>query len=264
MSQRDLAAIVGVGNASMSRIESGQTRPSSADLARIITAVGNGDRLEELARAAVTAELGITPGIMQQPVNVRQALVRADEELAGTIRVFQADVVPGLLQTSHYARRLLRLSRAGDKLEEAVQERLRRQEILGSGREFEFVITENALRWNPAPGPGDVPMPHLLRQQIRHIASAGTQPNITLRVIPSSAPMLLVPPGSFLMHENRAGGRPDKVIVELPSERLELEAGDDVAAFRNELELLRPSGLTGEGAARYLGHIAETLGKGHE
>lgn len=266
LNQRQLADAADIGKSTMSRIETGEQRADDDELGRIMDALSAGaelrNRLRDLARDALRTGLNLPVSVIHRPADERQQIVLADEANAGLIRVYQANLVPGLLQTSNYARRVLRLTGAGDRLGPAVSFRLQRQEILSDpAHEFHFVITEGALRWHPAPGPGDTSMPHLLRQQVDQIASVATLPNVHLTVILADAPMLLVPPASFLLHERRAGGMGDKAIVEIPSDRLIIEKPDDVALYQEALEMLARSGVSGPVAIRALHQIAASLGR---
>jgi hypothetical protein len=74
------------------------------------------------------------------------------EEKTKLFRVFEASVVPGLLQTAEYARarfvEAARLFGRADDIDEAVRARLRRQEVLyRPDKRLHFVVTEAALRF---------------------------------------------------------------------------------------------------------------------
>ncbi len=70
---------------------------------------------------------------------------------ARLIRNFQPTVIPGLLQTAEYTRSVLALGKTTDRAA-ALAARLERQQVLHEpGRRFEFVISEQVLRWAPGP-----------------------------------------------------------------------------------------------------------------
>ncbi|MBV9315554.1 MAG: hypothetical protein JO100_17895 [Pseudonocardia sp.] len=75
------------------------------------------------------------------------------ERTAQSIAVYQCEVIPGLLQTDDYCRELLLSIGAvtPDDFAESVRARHERQEaIRAAGVQFEAVITETALAWQPA------------------------------------------------------------------------------------------------------------------
>ncbi|NJQ14456.1 helix-turn-helix domain-containing protein [Streptomyces bohaiensis] len=102
------------------------------------------------------------------------------EREATAIRVFQGQVVPGLLQTEEYARALLS-SRRPDSLDDLVTSRLSRQEVLeGSDRPRAwFVLDEQVLRRR-------VGNAQLMRGQLERLLSAGSEPRTVVQVIPES------------------------------------------------------------------------------
>ncbi|MFS8099603.1 DUF5753 domain-containing protein [Lentzea alba] len=96
-------------------------------------------------------------------------------------RMFEPDVVPGLLQIPEYARACLnhdgRLDDAPDDLDDAIQARMRRQEILhDETKRFHFVITEATLRHRYCSTSG-------MLAQLDRLLSSLSLPNAQLGVI---------------------------------------------------------------------------------
>jgi hypothetical protein len=121
------------------------------------------------------------------------------EERASAIRLYDAILVPGLLQTREYAEAAIR---AGDvaESEEAIQQgvdfRMRRQQVLESHEpaEVSTLIDESVLR--RANGSSAI-----LAGQLRHLAELAQRPNIAIRVIPQDAPVLASLSGTFTIFE---------------------------------------------------------------
>src|SRR5262249_13413296 len=92
------------------------------------------------------------------------------EATAATLLNFQPVIVPGLLQTAEYARRIVLSGYPTGRpdIGAAVASRMERQAILyDEGRRLEFVIAEAALRWRVGPAP-------VMRAQLDRIASLAT------------------------------------------------------------------------------------------
>jgi transcriptional regulator with XRE-family HTH domain len=260
----DLGRRLDISQPTVQRSETGKVtvRPERAvEWARICGAdAAEIDLVRALADDAL-AEAGGLP-LMMQPLDDIQAQIAAEEQASGTERNFQCLIVPGLLQTAAYARRILRLAGGHDEaeLEAALALRLRRQQILGDPeREIEFVMTEGALRTVPAADGSGRPAPALLGAQVRHIASLGTLANVSITVIPQAHPMLMMPRVPFVLMERRAGGQPDQVLVELPHDHLILTDPVAVSTYRKHLDLFRESGLSGDDAVAFLQDLATSL-----
>jgi hypothetical protein len=174
------------------------------------------------------------------------------ESAAVTVRNFQAGIIPGLLQTAEYARRILEMANINNDADvaAAVAARIDRQQVLyDKSRHFEFVITEAALRWHPGP-------PELLTAQLDHIASVGTLDTIELGVIPVDAAMHTITRCSFIVYEDRNDGEPPVVAVEVPHALLYASDPDDVELYRDQLALFRQSAIYGPDALAFIRSIA--------
>jgi hypothetical protein len=135
----------------------------------------------------------------------RESFRRHQEELqrlerqATMIRLFQPNVVPGLLQTAEYARHVLQAGGYGsDNLPDAVAARVERQAALyDESKAFRFVITEGALRWRLCPVPA-----HLA--QLDRVSSLSTLTNVRIGIVPWSAYVPNRPSNMFMVLDNVA------------------------------------------------------------
>ncbi|MFI2737536.1 helix-turn-helix domain-containing protein [Streptomyces sp. NPDC018711] len=106
------------------------------------------------------------------------------EPLAVTLYTFENRLVPGLLQTSAYARTLFEEqipAMGDDKIESNLIRRMERTRILTERPEtiFSFIIEEHVLR-------RQVAGPEVMREQIDHILALGERRNIDIQVMPQS------------------------------------------------------------------------------
>lgn len=135
----------------------------------------------------------------------RRSFRRHQEELqrlerqATTIRLFQPNVVPGLLQTAEYARHVLQAGSYGsDNLADAVAARVERQAALyDQSKQFAFVITEGALRWRLCPVPA-----HLA--QLDRVSSLSTLMNVRVGIVSWSAYVPNRPANMFMALDDEA------------------------------------------------------------
>jgi hypothetical protein len=98
------------------------------------------------------------------------------------IQTFQPVVIPGLLQTAEYARRVMSMGYSGRADKQAVAARLERQSVLyDESKRFDFLITEGAMRWRP-PGMD-------MRPQLDRLASVASLDTVSVSVVPFEAPL---------------------------------------------------------------------------
>lgn len=170
---------------------------------------------------------------------------------ATSIRSFQSQVIPGLLQTEEYARAMLTAVRS-DNLEDLIAARMSRQEIFE--RELPprawFVVEEQALRRN-------IGGPEVMRGQLERLLMAGTVPRIVIQVIPdrvAAHPGLAGPFAIFTVPD-----APDMLYVDGFSQgRMGLDTAE-VADAAHAYDLLRAVSLSPEESAEVIGGYLEGL-----
>lgn len=173
------------------------------------------------------------------------------EAEAGRIVVVQAFVVPGLLQTAAYARGVLELFLdAGDDVDSVVDERMIRQAVLDdTGRQFEFLIGEPALR---RPMTGE---PNAMRRQRDRILDAMLRDHIRVGILPGDEPYGALAMCDIGLFDQMPDGQPPVVMVELPHAEVQLTAPDDTRPYVELVDLLWEHALTGDAAAALIADI---------
>ncbi|MFD8723388.1 Scr1 family TA system antitoxin-like transcriptional regulator [Streptomyces sp. NPDC059629] len=107
---------------------------------------------------------------------------------AVALREYQAQVVPGLLQTEDYARALFSRVTGSDETEALVRARLSRQRrFLADGGPFYAVVLDESCLRNVVGGGA------VMRDQCAHLLGVGRLPNIHLQVAPADRPGLARP-----------------------------------------------------------------------
>jgi transcriptional regulator with XRE-family HTH domain len=188
LSGQDLAKILNCARSSVSRLENGEAKLDEKQAADLDTTWGTGGHFSTMLWYA---RLGHDPNWFKQHVDI--------ESQATVIKVYEALVIPGLLQLPAYARELIAEGGVSN-VDELVEIRMARQAILS--REppplLWVILTESVLDW-PVGGP------ELMREQLAHLLEASERPNIGIRVIPRSAGVHFGLNGSFKVMTGAAG-----------------------------------------------------------
>jgi transcriptional regulator with XRE-family HTH domain len=104
------------------------------------------------------------------------------EAEASVMRTYEAESVPGLMQTEAYARAMFLLTAGDADIDRKVAARIQRQEIL---RQEEPVVLSAVL--NEAVLMRPVGGPHVMSEQLEQLADLAKLPNVTIQVLPMAA-----------------------------------------------------------------------------
>lgn len=243
---QQLADRAGLSQSTVSRIELGQAMPSLADIEDWARVTGASPELfaelRALAEAAAVETISWSKAT-RRGLPALQQDVRDLESTSATILNFQPTIVPGLLQTADYARRLVASGYPGGRpdIAAAVTARLDRQSILyDDARRLEFVIAEAALRWRLGP-------PQVMAAQLDRIASVGTLPNVTVGIIPQAAEVAAWHIHGFAILDDRSDGSPI-VRVETLTTGLSITDPEAVERYRQAFRHLRAAAVFGDEA----------------
>ncbi|HEX4703760.1 MAG TPA: DUF5753 domain-containing protein, partial [Pseudonocardiaceae bacterium] len=184
-----------------------------------------------------------------------QDYVQERETQTNGMRVFQPSVVPGLLQTAEYARRVFALFQVPyteADVAAAVAARLHRQLALYEvDRRFDFLVTEAALRWRPGPQ-------RLLLAQLDRIHSISTLDNVMIGVIPSNQEATTFTSHGFVIYDgDRDADR--SVSVEIVHATVEVLAASDVDMYRERWDQLGRMALHGDEARQFLATLSAEI-----
>nr|WP_218911939.1 helix-turn-helix transcriptional regulator [Streptosporangium sandarakinum] len=175
------------------------------------------------------------------------------EEATSVIRTYEVQFVPGLLQTSDYARTVIRLGYPDApeaEIERRVHMRMQRQERFTrkDGPRLWAVIDEAALR-RPIGGK------ETMREQIQHLLEVAALPNITLQVMPFRFGMHAAEGGAFSILRFPESDLSDVVYVEQLWGALYLDKREDVDPYLTAMEQLCVESTTPGGTAEILGDL---------
>ncbi|MFK4021560.1 helix-turn-helix domain-containing protein [Streptomyces albogriseolus] len=246
LSQDQAARSVGFSGAKLSRIESGKGRrpPAETDVRALLELYGTDDYeasvlLKLLQRAGEPGwwqryDKRLMPEWFDRLVGLQEA--------AATIRTFEIQYVPGLLQTADYTRAVVERglpNAPASEVQRRVELRTRRAQLLlrEDAPQLWAVIDESVLLRVL----GDRAV---MRDQLDHLAKMAARPNVTLQIVPlnvsnASAPAI---PVTYL----RFGGLdlPDVVYLEHIRSANFLEDRDETEEYRIVLDRLADEALT--------------------
>lgn len=251
----DAARVLECDRSKISRIETGQRGIRPKELRELLAEYGAPDR-EQTALVAIASRGGqrgwwrpyadVLPGAYLDYVIMESA--------ASEIMIYEAQVIPDLLQTDDYARAIAAVEPgyATDQQREDVvaAKAVRRQVVLASGRRLSVILGEGAL--HQAVGGAEV-----MAGQISHLVRLIDDfPGLIVQVLPFSAGAHAAA-GSASLAILRFPDAPSLGVVYLEalSGGVYLESQEDVARYIRAFALLRAAALSAADSMRLLsGH----------
>lgn len=242
ISGRRMAEHLGKRQATVSRIEQGQTLPTRDQVLTWLTECDADNAVRVHVLELLDAAHGAAPTWSRRLAGRShlQGEVAERERGSAVVRNFQPTIVPGLLQTAEYARQVTPLvDRLGIiDVDEHVAARLDRQaDLHKDDRRYEFLLGERTLRW--APGEG------VMAAQLDRLASVATLAAVEIAVLPES--VATVPWHNFVLHQP-ADDSPVYVTAELMHGPIVVRDPGDVAVYVELWEQLWSAALTGDAA----------------
>ncbi|CAM5414550.1 helix-turn-helix domain-containing protein [Streptomyces hirsutus] len=231
----------------ISRIENGRVTVRIPDLTAMLLAYGAADaelrdRLSLLARKANRRR---RQGWWNQYGSVLADTYRdyiALEAMAGTIRTFQAQLVPGLLQTPEYIRAVTVAShqwQTADEIEQFVQVRLARQERLVSDSPLQlWAVLSEAVLLQQVGGP------KVMSAQLEQLLIASERPNVTIQVLPFSRGAHASMFGPYVVLGFPEEAALDVVLADNPTGSMWLEREAEVGRYQELFDAARTSALS--------------------
>ena len=183
----EVASQLGVAPSTLSRIETGKAPTRTAYLSAMLDLYS----VDDLGQRQILVDMareGHRKGwwaawedVLPTGFDVYVGL----EAEAASLRVYEAQVVHGLLQTEEYARAVMttvRRRQTPAEIDRLVKLRMKRQEALAKPDPLELWIILDEAVIRRAMGP-----PDLMRRQLDHLVEASQWPNVTLQVLEFSS-----------------------------------------------------------------------------
>jgi transcriptional regulator with XRE-family HTH domain len=234
----DAGSVIRASGSKMSRLETGRVSFKDRDIADLLTFYEVTDEqqraaLRELARTASGHGWwhdysDVLPSWFEAYIGL--------EEAATSIRTYEIQFVPGLLQTEDYARAVTLLGHQEAPAAEIGQRvglRMARQGLLTKPQPMHlWAVLDEAVLRRPAGRPG------VMRRQLQHLLQVAERPNVTIQVIPFAAGVHAAAGGPFSIMRFAERDLPDVVYLEQLTSALYLDKREGVDHYMAVMDRL--------------------------
>lgn len=243
-------------HAKISRLELGRSSFKERDIRDLLTLYGVVDPDERASFLDLASQANapgwwhryndLLPNWFETYIGLEQAAV--------SIRTYEAQFVPGLLQTAEYAQAVVGLGHSDADVNRRVEMRMKRQGILSRSQPSTLwaVIDESALR-RPVGGVA------VLRGQIAQLIEISRRPNVTLQVLPYSVGGHAAAGGPFSILRFAESELPDIVYAEQLTSAIYLDKRQDLELYMSVMDSLSVQAADPDRSVRLLKSIAAEL-----
>ena len=224
-------------HAKIGQMERGQVRFKERDVSDLLMLYGVTDPPERAALLNLVREVN-TPGwwhTYSEGLPIWHEPYAGLEAAASVLRLYEVQVVPGLLQTEEYAHALIRQGSAADEKEirRWAELRVSRQEVLFGPNPPQLwaVVDEGALR-RPVGGR------EVVRDQLQYLIEIAALPNVTLQILPFAAGPHSAMRGPFTILRFADPDLDDVVYLEQLTSALYLDKPSEVDIYSEAVEQL--------------------------
>ncbi|TCP43850.1 helix-turn-helix protein [Tamaricihabitans halophyticus] len=253
MTGRQLAESLHWQASKVSRLENGKQTPSDADITAWTRTTGSEQEKPDLLATLHTLEVQHAEWQRQLRTGLKSHQSQVAETNAKTrmFRVFECTYVPGLLQTSEYARsrfeQSVKIFKVQNDVHEAVKSRMQRQDILyRPEKRFHFVLTEAVLRYRLC-------SPEVMLGQLDRLLAMTSLPNVKLGIIPFETTYVVAPSHGFWLLDT------DRVMVETFSAELNLAQPQETKLYGEVFDVLATAASYHREARSILNRAIEDL-----
>jgi transcriptional regulator with XRE-family HTH domain len=231
---------LGCSPSKVSRIETGHTSATPRDVKDMLDVYGvRGGASDELVQIAREAR---QKGWWHPFSTVLVGAYVGLEAAARSIRAYEQQVIPGLLQSEEYAVAMIQAARMGDtplEIDRRVHVRMARQSLLIQDDPIDlWVVLDEAVLSRPVGGD------EVMREQLRRLVQAAKLPNVTLQVLPFAAGAHAGMDGTFSILDFPEAEDPGVVYAENATGGLFLEKDDELAKYTSIFDAIRATALT--------------------
>lgn len=253
MSGRQLAESLSWPPSKVSKLENGRQTPTDDDIRSWARATDSEGETEALLASLHTLEVQHAEWQRQLKTGLKPHQQEIAELDAKTrlFRAFESTFIPGLLQTSEYARsrfaQSITVFKVRNDINEAVAARVQRQGILyRPDKRFHFVLTEAALRYRLCP-------PEVMLGQLDRLVSLSAMPNVKLGIIGFETAYVVAPAHGFWLLDN------NRVMVETFSAELNLAQPQEISLYSGIFDSLAAVASYGRAARTIINRVIDEL-----
>jgi transcriptional regulator with XRE-family HTH domain len=254
ISAQEAAQAIRGSESKISRIELGRNAVREVDIADLLSLYGVTDIAEREQLLSLASQANL-PGWWHRYQDVLPTWFQAYvglEESAESIRSYDTQFVPGLLQTEDYAAAVLaRGEVAPHEVDRLVYLRKERQRRFISGSLRLWAIVDEAALRRP------VGSPDQMRAQLRYLYEVCDQPGFTLQVTPFST--AYAPQGSFSILSFAARDLPDVVYIEQLTSAMYLDKRSDVDRYTEAMDRLSAASASPDGSRQMIRALLDDM-----
>ncbi|MGC4808397.1 helix-turn-helix domain-containing protein [Micromonospora sp. DT233] len=237
----------------ISRIETGHTTASPRDVRDMLLIYGlSAAESEELVQIAREAR---QKGWWHPYSKVLAGSYVGLESAANSMRTYEQQVVPGLLETEAYASAMIRAARPDiepDQVTQRVRVRINRQSLLTQEDPVDlWVVLDEAVLHRPVGGDA------VMRGQLRRLVEVAELPNVTLQILPFAVGAHAGMDGTFTILSFPEAGDPDVVYAENATGGLFLEKSDELQKYNFIFDHIRAAATRPEDSIAQIAELAE-------
>jgi transcriptional regulator with XRE-family HTH domain len=251
----EVATELGWSESKLSRIETAAIGIRDPDLERLLDlySVAGKDRARLVSLAGQARQRAwweVYGDALPHPYETYIGL----ESEAVSISTYEAQVVPGLLQTAEYASAVTQADGVfhdHEVIEQRVAVRMARQAVLAREHppQLRAILDEAVLR-RPIGGPD------IQRRQLLRLVEASEQPMITIQVLPFSVGAHRALAGSFIVLEFASDAGQALVYSEGMTGGVFRSKSNELDSYLTSFESLRAQALSPEGSAEFITSVA--------
>ena len=248
-----VAERLGCSTSKVSRIETGHTTASPGDVQSILDIYGVAPAVAaELVQIAREAR---QKGWWHPYSTVLTGAYVGLETAARSIRAYEQQLIPGLLQTEEYAIALIRGARLDDtdrEIGQRVRVRMTRQALLIQDDPIDLrVVLDEAVLSRPVGGDA------VMRDQIKQLITIARRPNVTIQILPFAAGGHAGMDGSFAILEFEEEGDADVVFIDNATGGLFLEKAEELRKYISIFDTVRATALPPEASFEMIETLVE-------
>jgi transcriptional regulator with XRE-family HTH domain len=250
-----VASRLDCSDSKVSRIETGQVSATPRDVREMLELYGvDPGQQETLVQVAGQAR---QRGWWEAYGDALAMPLAGLDTEADQIHQYETMLVPGLLQTTDYARAVLRGLRPEllrRQIERWVDFRMARQALLARDPPPEFsVVVEECVLTRPVGGRS------VMAEQLRHLAGTAGSRGLTLQVLPLAVGEHVGMNGPFTVYRFDDWEVPDVVYLEHTRGDLYLERPEQVEPYSLAFDRLRALALSSEESVAFIASTASAL-----
>jgi transcriptional regulator with XRE-family HTH domain len=237
----------------ISKLENGRQTPTDDDIRGWTSVTDSESETEALLASLHTLEVQYAEWRRQLRAGLKphQTEIAQLDARTRLFRVFEATVIPGIIQTGEYARARfaqgITIFRVPKDIDAAVEARARRQEILyRQDKRFHFVLTEAALRMRLC-------APEVMLGQLDRLMSLSALRNVRLGIIGYETQYVVAPWHGFWLLDN------ELVMVETFSAQLNLAQPQEIELYVGIFDQLAAVASYGRAARSIITRVIDDL-----